>query len=58
MSKPTSTPCPPAPSRLQFGGYATARDTVKAFVRDPNPTGAAVDLATGRLFITSRRLRA
>ncbi|MYL96429.1 hypothetical protein GR702_01395 [Novosphingobium sp. FGD1] len=45
-------------TRLQFGGYCTARDTVKAFVRDPNPAGAAVDLAPGRLFITSRRMRA
>lgn len=44
-------------TRLQFGGYCTARDTVKAFVRDPNPAGGAVDLPPGRLFISSRRLR-
>lgn len=44
-------------TRLQFGGYVTARDTVKLFVRDPNPAGAAIDLPPGTIRITSRRLR-
>lgn len=44
-------------TRLQFGGYVTSRDTLKVFVRDPNPAGAPIDLASGRLYFTTRRVR-
>lgn len=45
-------------TRVRFGGYCIARNTVRVFMEgDPNPAGSPVDIAAGRLFITSRRSR-
>ncbi|MCJ1960810.1 hypothetical protein [Novosphingobium mangrovi (ex Hu et al. 2023)] len=45
-------------SILELGAYCPSRDTVRVFLRHPDASGTAVDLASGDLYITSRRLRA